>query len=274
MRLFFRFIWPRSGRALLVWLPLIAAGAIACVGLSLALGFRSGVLAQHDAAVARDGPRGLPPRYQPTDGPLRASSVVATGYGPLVVTVFAGETGQRLGISGISQVGEPGTVWASPAVLAQATDDWTGELEAWLGDREVGTLPDAALAHPREMVIVEFTDTVPSKVASRFYPVRAGQPSRSDPPFDTSFVVVGLLVLVLPSVALARAGAAVHLNARSRRYGLLRVLGTPPRQLAIAIAADMAIPMLAGSTGGFSRLRGCHVVVGGVHAGWELVLVE
>ena len=247
MRLFFRFIWPRSVRALLLWLPLIAAGVIACVGLSLALGFRSGVLAQHDAAVARDGPRGLPPRYQPVDGPLRSSSVVATGYGPLVVTVFAGETGQRLGISGISQVGEPGTVWASPAVLAQSTDDWTGELKAWLGDREVGTLPDAALAHPREMVIVEFTDTVPSDVASRFYPVRPGQISRSDPPFDTSFVVVGLLVLVLPSVALARAGAAVHLNARSRRYGLLRMLGAPPRQLAAAIAADMAIPMLAGA---------------------------
>ena len=54
-------------------------------------------------------------------------------------------------------------------------------------------------------------------------------------------------MLVLPSVALARAGAAVHLNARSRRYGLLRMLGAPPRQLAAAIAADMALPMLAGA---------------------------
>ena len=247
MRFFIRFIWPRSGRALLVWMPLITAGAIACVGLSLALGFRSGVLAQHDAAVARDGPRGLPPRYQPADGPLRSSSLVATGYGPLVITVLAGDAGQPLSLPGIPRVEEPGTVWASPAVLAQSQDDWTGELSAWLGDREVRTLPDAALAHPREMVIVEFTDTVPPDVAPRFYPVRAGQTSRSDPPFDTSFVVIGLLVLVLPSVALARAGATVHLNARSRRYGLLRVLGTPPRQLAAAIAADMVIPMLVGA---------------------------
>jgi len=246
MRLFFRFIWPRSGRALLVWLPLIAAGAIACLGLSLALGFRSGVLAQHDAVVARDGPRGLPPRNQPADGPLRSSSPIATGYGPLVITAFAGEAGEPLGIPGIPWVEEPGTVLASPTVLAQSGDDWTGELGAWLGDREVRTLPDAALAHPREMVIVEFTDSVPSDVASRFYPIRPGQISRSDPPFDTSFVVVGLLVLVLPSVALARAAAAVHLSARSRRYALLRVLGAPPRQLARAIAADMAVPMLAG----------------------------
>ncbi len=243
MRLFFRLIWPRSRRALTAWIPLIVVGAIACVGLSLALGFRSGVLAQHDAAVLRDGPRGLPPRLQPADGPLRSSRLVATGYGPLVVTVFAGEAGQRLGLPGIPRVEESGTVLASPSVLAQLADDWTGELGAWLGDRETQALPDAALAHPREMVIAEFTDTVPSSVASRFYPVRAG--SRGWAP-DTSFVVMGLLVLVLPSVALARAGAAMHLNARSRRYGLLRVLGTPPRQLGAAIAADMAIPMLAG----------------------------
>lgn len=247
MRLFFRFIWPRSGRAFLVWLPLVAAGAIACVGLSLALGFGAGVLAQHDAAVVRDGPRGLPPRYEPVDGPLRSSSLVATGYGPLVITSFAGDAGQPLGIPGIPRIEEPGTVLASPTVLAQSRDDWTGELGAWLGDREVRTLPDAALAHPREMVIVEFTDLVPSDMAPRFYPIRPGQISRSDPPFDTSFVAVGLLVLVLPSVALARAGATVHLSARSRRYALLRMLGTPPRQLAVAIVADLATPMLTGA---------------------------
>ena len=39
----------------------------------------------------------------------------------------------------------------------------------------------------------------------------------------------------------------MHLDTRARRYGLLRILGTPPRQLAAAIAADMAVPMLAGA---------------------------
>ena len=52
---------------------------------------------------------------------------------------------------------------------------------------------------------------------------------------------------MLPSLALARAGAAVHVAARSRRYGLLRVLGAPPRQLAVVVAADMAVPMLVGA---------------------------
>ncbi|MCY4114888.1 MAG: hypothetical protein OXG33_13275 [Chloroflexi bacterium] len=235
---------------LLVWIPLVVVGVLASAGLSLALGFRSGLHTQHDAVITRDGPPGLPPRVQPTDGPLRTSKLVATGYGPLAMTVFAGETGQPLNLPGIPRVEPPGTVLASPAVLAQSQDDWTGELGAWLGDRNVQELSGAALAHPREMVIVEFVDAVLPELASRFHPVRAGRGSTGEPPLDTSFVALGLLVLVLPSVALARAGAAVHLNARARRYGLLRVLGAPPRQLAIAIAADMGVPLIVGGIAG------------------------
>ena len=250
MNLFFRFIWPRSRKSLAVWVPLIAAGLIACVGLSLALGFRSGVLNQQSAIVLRDGgtsfgPNRVPPTLDPDGPPLRSSELISTGYGPLAVTTFWGVEGQRIGIPGLDRVEKPGTVLASPAVRAQLDDDWTGELEAWLGARSPGRLPDAALTHPREMVIVEFIDTAPSDDAAlAFYPVRARTPRYAE---DTSFVVFGLLVLVLPSMALARAAAAVHLNTRSRRYGLLRVLGAQPRQLAAVIAADMAAPMLAGA---------------------------
>ena len=250
MNLFFRFIWPRSRKSLAVWLPLIAAGLIACIGLSLALGFRSGVLNQQSAIVLRDGgtnfgPNRVPPTLDPNGPPLRSSELISTGYGPLAVTTFWGVEGQRIGIPGIDRVEKPGTVLASPAVRAQLDDDWTGELDAWLGGRSPGRLPDAALTHPREMVIVEFIDTAPSDDAAlAFHPVRARTPGYAE---DTSFVVFGLLILVLPSMALARAAAAVHLNTRSRRYGLLRVLGAQPRQLAAVIAVDMAAPMLAGA---------------------------
>ena len=250
MNLFFRFIWPRSRKSLAVWVPLIAAGLIACVGLSLALGFRSGVLNQQSAIVLRDGGTGFapnrePPTFDPNGPPLRSSQLISTGYGPLSVTTFWGVEGQRIGVPGLDRVEKPGTVLASPAVRARLDDDWTGEMEAWLGERSPGRLPDAALAHPREMVIVDFIDTVPSDDAARtFYPVRARTPRYAE---DTSFIVLGLLVLLLPSMALARAAAAVHLNTRSRRYGLLRVMGAQPRQLAAVIAADMAAPMLAGA---------------------------
>ena len=246
MTLFLRFVWPRSLRSLAAWTPLIAVGIISCVGLSLAMGFRSGVLAQHDTATLRDGGSDPASRTRTVgEPPLRSSWPVATGYGPLVVTVFWGEEGQRLGLPGIPVVEASGTVLASPAVLAQREDDWTGEIGGWLGERPVRALPREALAHPRELVILEFTDTVSLEVASRarFHPIRDVEGYAP----ETGFVIVGLLVLALPSIALARAGAAVHLNARSRRYGLLRVLGAPPSQLAAVIASDMAIPILMGA---------------------------
>ena len=247
MKLFFRFISPRSWRSLSVWIPLIAVGLITCVGLSLAMGFRSGLLAQHEAATMRDGSNRFSPETREAgEPPLRSFTPVATGYGPLAVTVYWGEERQRLDLPGIPTVGASGTALASPAVLAQLEDDWTGELRGWLGDRPIRELPKAAVAHPRELAIVEFTDTVSPETASKssFQPILAGKGW----PDDSSYMVImGLLILVLPSIALARTGAAVHLNARSRRYGLLRILGAPPRQLAVVIAADMAVPMLVGA---------------------------
>ena len=246
MTLFLRFFRPRSWRSLAVWMPLVAVGLISCVGLSLAMGFRSGTLAQHDTATLRDGGSGFAPMTREAgEPPLRSSWPVATGYGPLAVTVFWGEKGQRLALPGIPFVEASGTVLASPAALAQREDDWTGEIGGWLGERPVRTLPTEALAHPRELVIVEFMETVSPEIASRarFQPIREVEGYAP----ETGFAIMGLLVLALPSIALARAGAAVHLGARSRRYGLLRVLGTPPRHLAAVIASDMAIPMLAGA---------------------------
>ena len=203
MRLFFRLLWPRSRRSLSAWVPLIAVGAISCAGLSLALGIGFGFHAQQQTALLRDGSSSMGPFRGQVEGPQRSTRVETTAYGPLVVTVFAGEAGRRLGLPGIPQVEQNGTVMASPAVLAQLEDDWTGELDAWLGGRTTQPFPEAALAHPREMVIVEFIDTVPPGAESSFYPV-APVEGYFD---DSSFIIMGILILVLPSVVLARAGA-------------------------------------------------------------------
>ena len=91
MMLFFRFIWPRSWRSFSVWIPLIAVGLISCIGLSLAMGFRSGLLAQHETATLRDGGSGFRPMTRSAgDPPLRSSNTVATGYGPLDGHVILG----------------------------------------------------------------------------------------------------------------------------------------------------------------------------------------
>ena len=61
MSLFWRFVWPRSWRSLSGWVPLLVVGVIAAIGLSLALGLRSGVLRQSATATLRDGSQDLPP---------------------------------------------------------------------------------------------------------------------------------------------------------------------------------------------------------------------
>ena len=275
MRLFLRFVWPRSPRSLAIWTPLILVGLISCIGLSLALGFRSGLLAQQVSALQRDGPPGLPPRTAQVEGPLRASDTVYTTYGPMAVTTIAAQEGLPLDLPGIDRAGADGSILASPAVLAQLQDDWTGEIEAWLGGREAGILPGAALVHPRELVIVEFTAAVPEGLESSFYPI---VPGRVKWPADTSIVILGIAVLVLPSVALARSGATVYVAVRSRRYGLLRVLGAPPRQMAVMIAADMAVPLLVGAFLGsvayaaFMSSWGSFTVAGTSYWSWDLLL--
>ena len=268
MRLFFRLLWPRSRRSLSAWTPLIAVGAISCASLSLALGVGFGYHAQQETAMLRDGSRSLPPRTAEIEGPLRSTRLEATAYGPLVVTVFAGEAGQRLGLPGIPQMEPSGTVMASPAVLAQLEDDWTGELGAWLGGQTPQYLPNEALAHPREMVIVEFVDMAPPGAESSFYPVAPGKGYFN----DSSFVIMGIIVLALPSVVLARAGAAMHLDIRSRRYGLLRTLGTPPRSDGIDNCSRYGGAAAVRRAAGLGRLRRSHIVPGFVHAGGDLVL--
>ena len=133
-------------------------------------------------------------------------------------------------------------------MLAQLEDDWTGEIARLAGrPSRPRASPSGGRAYPRELAIVEFTDTVSPEISVEVE-LSANSHRQGLRPDDTSYmVIVGLLILVLPSIALARAGAAVHLNTRSRRFGLLRIMGAPPRQLAVVIAADMAIPTLVGA---------------------------
>ena len=134
MTLFFRFFRPRSWRSLSVWVPLLAVGFISCVGLSLAIAIPLGVLAQYETAKSRDGGSSFSPRTRMAgEPPLRSSRTVSTGYGPLVITVFWGEEGQRLNLPGIPSIKASGTFLASPAVIARRDDDWTGEMGGWLG---------------------------------------------------------------------------------------------------------------------------------------------
>ena len=94
MRLFFRLLWPRSRRSLYC-VDCSYSGWSHLLRLALAwlLGVGFGYHAQQETAMLRDGSRSLPPRTAEIEGPLRSTRLEATTYGPLVITVFAGEAG-------------------------------------------------------------------------------------------------------------------------------------------------------------------------------------
>ena len=64
--------WPRSWRSLSGWVPLLIVVVIAAIGLSLALGLRSGVLRQSATATLRDGSQDLPPAVGLAPGSMTA----------------------------------------------------------------------------------------------------------------------------------------------------------------------------------------------------------
>lgn len=233
----------------------MAVGLVATLGVLLAYGFRAALIEQARFKVARDGQAGLEAVEQDPswgDKPLRSSEIVTTAYGPLTRTTFAGRPGTGLKIPGVAKIGGANTVLASPAVLDQLDDDWTGELRALIGPRVAKALSPAALASPGELVLLEFVAHPPSEEATGFRPIEGrGQPE----PVDPSLVIVGLAVLLCPSLALAGSGGRLHLSHRAERYGLLRTLGMTGRRMVLLILIEMALPLVLGAIGGSLVLR-------------------
>lgn len=258
---------PRTATQGRWWLPLVAVGLVAALGVSLAFGFKAALVEQARFKLVRDGQVGLEPaRRDPSWGgrPLRASEVVPTAYGPLTRTTFVGSPGTPLPIPGVTKVGEVGTVLASPALLRQLRDDWTGELGAFIGPLDVKELPSAALAAPEELVLVEFLAAAGNEDATGFRPVEGGgQPE----PVDSSLVIIGLAVLLFPSLALAVAGGRLHLSHRAVRYGLVRTLGMTRRKMVALILIEMAFPLAFGAIAGILALRAIVRAVPSIRSG-------
>ncbi len=255
MRLLCKTVWPRSSASWKDFLLVLATGLIAGLGVALALGSGSAVIVGQERASVRDGPRGLEPTFTQQDRPLRATRHVVTAYGSATVLLLVGDPDEKIDLPGIPRIAPSGTVQVSPAVAQQLADDWSGELGAYVGSHAPKLLEPAALAHPDELLIVTHFAEIPEGTSDEFRTLSALNVSLPQGSEARGIVIVGLCVLLLPCLALGRAGVAVHLNRRKARYSLLRRLGLPPNRLRIVVAADLGLPWFVGITvalGGFS----------------------
>lgn len=240
-------------------------GAVSTLGVSVAVGMMEALERQAQFTVNRDGQRGLEPEGavgQQDGGPRRASTVISTAYGPLTRTTFVGRPGTRLPVPGITAIGPDGSIMASPAVLTQMENDWSGELHALIGAQHVSRLGADALASPNEFVLVEFLAAAPADREAQFGPVTLGGHPE---PVDGSLVLMGLAVLLFPSLGLSISGGRLHLSHRASRYGLLRTLGMTQSKMAALILVEMATPLLLGAVLGTLAYRGTLAFVPAIH---------
>lgn len=255
MRLLWKTVWPRSRASWADFLLVFATGLVAGLGVALSLGAGSSIVAGQERASARDGPYGLEPAFGAQDRPLRATRQVVTAYGPATMTLLVGDQDEEIALPGIPTIAAAGTVQVSPAVARLLSDDWSGELSAYVGPQEPEMLGRDALAHPDELLIVAHFAAVPEGTSDEFRSVNAPEIRPTQDGDAAGMVIVGLCVLLLPSLALGRAGVALHVSRRKARYALLRRLGLPPSRLCIVVAADLGLPWFAGiaaALGGFS----------------------
>lgn len=257
MSLLWSLVWPRTRESWLDFLLLLMAGTVAGLGVAFALGAGSSVVVGQELTFARDGPRGLEPPQATQEGPLRWTRQVNTVHGSLTLITLVGDPDESIGLPGVPKILSPGTVQVSPAVARLLADDWSGELSAYVGEREPELLRRAALALPDELLIVLHLAAVPPSADGTFYPVKASGYPMVRNGDAIGLVIVGLCVLLLPSLALGKAGVTVHLSRRRARYALLRRLGMPPNQLRNIITADIGVPWFGGivaALGGFSAV--------------------
>lgn len=229
-------------------MSLAVSASIVAFALALAFGFRGGMDARDDRAIVRDGSRGAEPsRNLAQDRAVRATRTEKTAYGPVVVTELSGSTSEQPTVRGLNRYLPVGSVLVSTAMRDQMNDDWSGELEALVAVDEPLLIPEAALSFPDELVIIKFVERPTGDDASRFSVV--GQSGRSETT-DPSVVIVGLMVLILPAMALALAAVRLHVSTRRARYALLRVLGLTPARTTRLILAEIAISAVVGSAAG------------------------
>ena len=172
---------------------------------------------------------------------------------------------------GLAAFPAPGEVWVSPALadrIADHPDDHLGD--RWPGTI-VGTLGDAGLARPDELVVVvghEPGGIVPT--AEPLYldgeMIRAVDPSdalvaESFATYGTStglasviasLAVIGAVLLLVPALQLSAAAARFTTNRRATRLAALRLAGAAPGQILIMAALEAAVASSVGAVLGIA----------------------
>lgn len=241
-----RLIAGRRGRGLRSLVPIAVGLVLPCLTLLAAASLLHATDAQSALAMQRDGSGGGGdlPEDAALDQIVRRTQTVESPSGDLVVTTIGGPASALIGLPGLGRLPDPGTVLASPAVLASGD---LSVLAASLPGPVTGELPRALLARPNERVVLAVVDPKEIVETRNFSIVYPGRAPRSSAGGGESRLLAAILALavILPCAAACITAVRVSASRRDARYATLRLIGVTPRGLRTVVAGECA---MAGAT--------------------------
>ncbi|WP_312872000.1 FtsX-like permease family protein [Amycolatopsis acididurans] len=148
---------------------------------------------------------------------------------------------------GVPRVPGPGEVLVSPGLLERMHELPAAQLADRFPGRVVGTLTDAALKYPGQLVAVvgHTPDTMPDS-AVRTNGFQTASIAEPDPMLEL-LAGVGVVVLLVPSLVLVASSSRLTAARRERRLAALRLAGATPGQVTSMVAAETGIAAVAGA---------------------------
>jgi hypothetical protein len=248
-----------GGREALIRL-LVTAAAVA-VGVALLLG----VLAEFHAFQANAGrqcwectgylsPAALPARL-PAHGELWNDSA----------DFYQGQTIERLDVAalgpgapvppGIAKLPRPGQYYASPALAALLRTVPADELGDRFPGKLAGTIGDAALTGPGELVaFVGYTPAALRAVAGTqlVTSISTARPSAVFTPFFRWAFAAGAAAVLFPVLILVTTATRLAAARREERLAALRLVGATPPDVRVIAAVEGTVTALAGTALGIA----------------------
>jgi FtsX-like permease family len=243
-----------SGREALTRLLVITVAVAAGVALLLA------VLAEFHAFQA-DSSR---PCWECTQAPALSRPLPGHGLAAnYSVDFYRGQTIERLDVAalgpgapvppGISRLPGPGEYYASPALAHLLGTVPAGQLGGRFPGTLAGTIGDAALTGPDELVIyVGYEPSVLAKVPGTRWVTAIGTapgPEVFTPFFRYAFAT-GVLAVLFPVLILISTATRLAAARREERFAALRLVGATPGDISVIASVDSVVSALLGAVAG------------------------
>jgi hypothetical protein len=203
------------------------------------------------------------PTWENTTASRTAASSDRTELWNYSNDIYQGTTIERLDVAalgarapvlpGLSRMPGPGQYYASPAMAALLRTVPADELGDRFPGKLVGTIGQAALTGPNELVIVigyrpATLAALPATIRVDSIATTAGKQIWS--PYFRDAFIGGAIAFVFPILILIGTATRLAAARREERYAALRLCGATSRQISVIAALDSLISALLGSIAG------------------------